>query len=104
MADVHVYIDGFNLYYGALKRTPYKWLDLAKLCQHMLPGDHIRHIGYYTGEGQCTPPQPLGPDRSTDLSARVEDNSSSYDHLRTLLDALRFHGAEWREPDETRMG
>jgi len=23
-----VYIDGFNLFYGALKGTPYKWLDL----------------------------------------------------------------------------
>ena len=22
-----VYVDGFNLYYGAVKGTPYKWLD-----------------------------------------------------------------------------
>ena len=27
MADAIVYVDGFNLYYGSLKRTPYKWLD-----------------------------------------------------------------------------
>lgn len=26
-----VYIDGYNLYYGCLRRTPYKWLDLLKL-------------------------------------------------------------------------
>ena len=26
-----VYIDGFNLYYGALKYSPYKWLDIYKL-------------------------------------------------------------------------
>ena len=32
-----VYVDGFNLYYGALKRTPYKWLDLAALMA-ALPG------------------------------------------------------------------
>lgn len=33
-----VYIDGYNLYYGCLKRTPYKWLDLAKLFQeYILP-------------------------------------------------------------------
>lgn len=25
----NVYIDGFNLYYGALKGSPYKWLDLG---------------------------------------------------------------------------
>ncbi len=27
----NIYIDGFNLYYGALKDTPYKWLDLKAL-------------------------------------------------------------------------
>jgi 6-hydroxy-3-succinoylpyridine 3-monooxygenase len=33
-----IYIDGYNLYYGCLKRTPYKWLDLSKLfIDHILP-------------------------------------------------------------------
>lgn len=33
-----VYIDGYNLYYGCLKKTPYKWLDLVKLFEdHLLP-------------------------------------------------------------------
>jgi hypothetical protein len=27
----NVYIDGFNLYYGCLKGTPHKWLDLDAL-------------------------------------------------------------------------
>jgi hypothetical protein len=27
-----IYIDGFNLYYRALKGTPYKWLDVKKAC------------------------------------------------------------------------
>jgi hypothetical protein len=27
----YVYVDGFNLYYGALKGTKFKWLDLKKL-------------------------------------------------------------------------
>lgn len=39
MAKVNVYIDGFNLYYGALKGSPYKWLDLSALCHQMLPDD-----------------------------------------------------------------
>lgn len=26
-----VYVDGFNLYYGAVKNTPYRWLDLLSL-------------------------------------------------------------------------
>lgn len=31
-----VYIDGYNLYYGCLKRSPYKWLDVLALLQHVL--------------------------------------------------------------------
>lgn len=26
-----IYVDGYNLYYGCLKNTPFKWLDLVKL-------------------------------------------------------------------------
>lgn len=33
-----VYIDGYNLYYGCLKSTSYKWLDLLSLFErHILP-------------------------------------------------------------------
>jgi hypothetical protein len=48
MAIVNLYIDGFNLYYGALKRTPYKWLDLGKLAQALLPSDTIQELHYFT--------------------------------------------------------
>ncbi len=48
MAKVNVYIDGFNLYYGAVKGSPYKWLDLAALCHRMLPNDTIQSIEYFT--------------------------------------------------------
>lgn len=45
----NVYIDGFNLYYRALRRSPqYKWLDLAKLSQALLPGHQINRIRYFT--------------------------------------------------------
>ncbi len=27
-----VYVDGFNLYYRAVKDTPYKWLNIKRLC------------------------------------------------------------------------
>lgn len=43
-----VYIDGFNLYYGAVKGTTYKWLDLARLCSLLLPTHSIQHINYFT--------------------------------------------------------
>jgi uncharacterized LabA/DUF88 family protein len=44
----NVYIDGFNLYNGAVKNTPFKWLDLGALCAALLPGHTIRKIRYFT--------------------------------------------------------
>lgn len=45
---VHVYVDGFNLYYGALSNSPHKWLNLAILAQLLLPDDEIAQIDYFT--------------------------------------------------------
>ncbi|MCA8938289.1 MAG: NYN domain-containing protein [Planctomycetes bacterium] len=42
------YVDGFNLYYGCLKNTRYKWLNLAKLLQVILPRNDIEVIHYFT--------------------------------------------------------
>ena len=44
----NVYIDGFNLFYGCLKGTRDKWLDLGAFCQAALPNDTINHIRYFT--------------------------------------------------------
>jgi uncharacterized LabA/DUF88 family protein len=44
----NVYIDGFNLYYGALKGTSYKWLDLEALSRRLLPRYEINRIRYFT--------------------------------------------------------
>jgi len=43
-----VYIDGFNFYYGAVRKTPYKWLDFSRLCQFLLPKNKISQIKYFT--------------------------------------------------------
>lgn len=43
-----VYIDGLNLYYGALRNSSFKWLDLEKLAQALLPSDNIVLIRYFT--------------------------------------------------------
>lgn len=48
MAKTNVYFDGFNLYYGSLKGSPHKWLDLDALCRVLLPSDHIHRIRYFT--------------------------------------------------------
>jgi hypothetical protein len=44
----NVYIDGFNLYYGCIKNTPYHWLNVAKMCRFLLPHDEIHSIKYFT--------------------------------------------------------
>ena len=44
-----VYVDGFNLYYGALKDTPFKWLNLAELTRRLLPAGHaVDKLNYFT--------------------------------------------------------
>jgi uncharacterized LabA/DUF88 family protein len=43
------YIDGLNLYYGAVRPTPaLKWLDLARYCRLLRPHDDIRLIRYFS--------------------------------------------------------
>ncbi len=44
-----VYIDGFNLYYGAVRFSPFKWLDPKKLASKVIPGTpNILRIRYFT--------------------------------------------------------
>ena len=45
-----VYIDGFNLYYRCLKGTPYKWLDLYKMAELLLPAEkhEITKVKFFT--------------------------------------------------------
>lgn len=44
-----VYIDGLNLYKQALERYPeYRWLDVLRMCEIMLPTHEIKLVRYYT--------------------------------------------------------
>ena len=52
---VRVYIDGFNLFYGALKNTPYKWLDVEKMCSFLFPQDTISKVKYFTAPIRVRP-------------------------------------------------
>ncbi len=58
----YVYVDGFNLYYRALRRTSYKWLDLLALSKSLLASENeILHIRYFTApvSGKEDPEQPI---------------------------------------------
>jgi uncharacterized LabA/DUF88 family protein len=45
-----VYVDGFNLYYGLLKDSPYKWLNIQHMCQLLMPHDDIVGIRYFSAK------------------------------------------------------
>jgi hypothetical protein len=68
---VRVYVDGFNLYYRALRRTPHKWLDPVALARAMLAADdHIDCVRYFTARISSRAGDVLAPARQqTYLSA-----------------------------------
>ncbi len=43
-----IYVDGFNLYYGAVKGTAWKWLDLQRYFTLLRMDDDIQVIKYFT--------------------------------------------------------
>lgn len=58
-----IYVDGFNLYFGALKKTPYRWLDILTLCNIYLPTNDIVAIKYFTAKVSARPNDPQQPAR-----------------------------------------
>ena len=57
-----VYVDGFNLYYGALKGTPFRWLDPVRLTSLLLPREcAIDRLRYFTARvsGKVDPQAPV---------------------------------------------
>jgi hypothetical protein len=45
----HIYVDGFNFYYGAVRGTQYKWVDFKALFSLLLQPHHlITKIKYFT--------------------------------------------------------
>jgi uncharacterized LabA/DUF88 family protein len=58
-----VYVDGFNLYYGAVKGTQYKWLNVLRMCQLLLPKNQIIKVKYFTALVTARPSDPDQPNR-----------------------------------------
>ena len=61
--ETWVFIDGFNLYYGAVKDTPYKWLDLQRMCTMLLHNHKITRIKYFTARVSARADDPGKPTR-----------------------------------------
>lgn len=78
----HAYVDAFNLYYGALKGSRFKWLNLRTLCDLLLPQHGVRSIKYFTALVSAWPHDPGQPQRQQ-LYLRA---------LRTLPEVEIVHG------------
>src|SRR3977135_1943982 len=102
MARTIVYVDGFNLYYGSLKPTPYKWLDVGRLCALMLPQDDIVAINYYTALVSARPGNPSAPsDQQVYLRAlrTIPNLSITYGHF--LTHSVPMALTAWRPSNES---
>lgn len=78
------YIDGFNLYYGALKNTGLKWLDISKMCRLLFPSHSIEKVKYFTAPVRV---------RKNDLDADKPNRQQVYLRaLRTLKDVEIIQG------------
>lgn len=56
----NAYIDGFNLYYRAVRGTPYKWLNIRLMCELLVPEHTLEQIKYFTAyvSGKDDPDKP----------------------------------------------
>lgn len=68
-----IYVDGFNLYYGALYKSKNKWLDLDWFFRTLRPDDDIQGIRYFTAlvEGASAVRQKLYL-RALETSPRIQ--------------------------------
>lgn len=58
-----LYIDGFNLYYSAVKDTPLKWLNPMALAARAFPRNQIIATKYFTAKVSALPRDPDQPTR-----------------------------------------
>lgn len=83
-----VYVDALNLYFGALKRTRYRWLNLQHLCQLMLAADNrVERIKYFTAHVTQRPQDPLQPARQQAYSRALK----TLPHLQVILGHFLTH-------------
>lgn len=85
----NIYVDGLNLYYGCLKGTGYKWLDLEALFGLLVPTHEIKRIRYFTARISGRPDNPDSPTRQ-DAYLRALDTSPKVTvHLGKFLQSTK---------------
>lgn len=84
------YIDGFNLYYLALKGTRYKWLDLFLLCQFLTPTHVVNRIRFFTTLVQARQGNLQRPVRQTMYLRALETIPGLSIHYGQFRDRRKF--------------
>ena len=83
------YIDGFNLYYGSLKSTPNKWLDIESLAKALTPkGANLIKVRYFTARVK---PSSFKPSAHTDQKAYLDAISACCPLTETHFGRYSIH-------------
>ena len=83
----NVYVDTFNLYYGLLKGSPYRWLDIHKLCQTELPANQINRIRCFSVRVISRPSDPDQRNRQNAYFRALETIPNLSMHLGHFLES-----------------
>ncbi len=83
----NVYVDTFNLYYGLLKGSSYRWLDIKKLCQTELPTNQINKIRCFSARVIARPNDPDQRNRQNAYFRALETTPNLTMHLGHFLES-----------------
>jgi len=92
---VNVYVDGFNLYYRALRSTRYKWLNVRRLAELYLGSvsrASIHRLRYFTAEVNARPHDPDQPVRQQTYLRALRTLPNLTIHLGHFSEQI-----EWRQ-------
>lgn len=105
MKRTFVYVDGFNLYYRAVKGTPYKWLNLRHMCELLLTDNRIECIKYFTAHVEPRAGDPKAPVRQqTYLRAlRTIGVQIILGQFRTNEVSRRTADSTWDDPEYVKV-
>ncbi len=92
-----IYIDGFNLYYGALKDTHFKWLNPKQLCASILKPHHdIVSVVYCTAKAKPKTTDPTVHVRQANYIKAIE---SYIPELTVIYGHFLEHRVRYRPVD-----
>ena len=83
-------VDGFNLYYRALRETPCRWLDIGQLAQRLLSNHQINRIRYFTARVSNRPNDPTKARRQEVYIRALQTIPSLSVHYGHFIEKTKF--------------